>query len=394
MTLDAIVFGAVVGLRCLVPLRIPRYPLPAILICALIDALDQSIFTQFTHLDLSGYQTYDKALDVFYLSIAYVSVLRNWVDGPLVLTAMFLWYYRLFGVVLFEFTGERWYLVAFANTFEYFFVAVEIYRMSRRPDRLTWRPILLMAAGIWMVIKIPQELWIHVAQWDLTDEVKKRLFGAAADASWAEAFTNRPLVTGAAAVLATMLGERVHRWWRRSGDEARSGRLESGHDWPRTMDADLVGYHLGWDPPGRVVRPTATFGWSFLEKVILTTLIAMILANLLPAFDVGAGALALGTIVVIVLNTFLSEWLNERRVTMRTLRVLYVLMVVVNLATVLVFYALLGGNEAKIRFGNTALFVALLTLIVVLFDRYRQVSRLRRGPLFILDERGPEPAPR
>ena len=79
---------------------------------------------------------------------------------------------------------------------------------------------------------------------------------------------------------------------------------------------------------------------------------------------------------------------------MRTLRVLYVLMVVVNLATVLVFYALLGGNEAKIRFGNTALFVALLTLIVVLFDRYRQVSRLRRGPLFILDERGPEPAPR
>lgn len=386
MSFDTVVFATVVGLRCLVPLRIPRYPLPAILICALIDALDQSIFKQFTHLDLSGYQTYDKALDVFYLSIAYVSVLRNWVDGPLVVTATVLWYYRLLGVVLFEFTGERWYLVIFANTFEYFFVAVEIHRLSRRPDRLTWRSILSLVAAIWIIIKIPQELWIHVAQWDLTDELKARLFGAEATASWGEAFTNRPLVTGALAVVVTMLGERVHRWWRRGRAEERSGQLEPGHDWFRTVDADMVGYHLGWDPPGRAVRPTATFGWSFLEKVILTTMIAMILANLLPAFDVGAGALAAGTIVVIVMNTFLSEWLNEQRVTMRTLRVLYTLMVVVNLGTVLVFYALLGGNETKIRFGNTALFVALLTLIVVLFDRYRQVSRLRRGPLFILSE--------
>lgn len=386
MTLDAVVFGAVVGLRCLVPLRIPRYPLPAILICALIDALDQSIFQQFTHLDLSGYQTYDKALDVFYLSIAYVSVLRNWVDGPLVLTATFLWYYRLLGVVLFEFTGERWYLVVFANTFEYFFVAVEFYRMRRRPDRLTWRSTLSMVAVIWVVIKIPQELWIHVARWDLTDEVKMHLFGVDADTSWAVTFTNRPLVTGALVVAATMCGERLQRWWRRGRVESRSRRLEPGHDWFRTVDADIVGYHLGWDPPGRVVRPTATFGWSFLEKVILTTMIAMILANLLPAFDVGPGALALGTTVVIVMNTFLSEWLNEQRVTLRTLRVLYVLMVLINLVTVLVFYALLGGDETKIRFGNTTLFVALLTLVVVLFDRYRQVGRLRRGPLFILSE--------
>ena len=389
MALDTIVFGAVVALRCLLPLRIPRYPLPAILVCGLIDAVDQSVFQQFTELNLAGYQTYDKALDVFYLSIAYVSVLRNWVGGPLVITATVLWYYRLLGVVLFEFTGERWYLVIFANTFEYFFIAVETYRMSRRPNRLTWRPVLFMVAAIWIVIKIPQELWLHVARWDLTDELKTKFFGGTVDASWAEAFTNRPLVTGALAVLITMFGERVHRWWRRGRAEVRSGYPAAGHDWFRTMDADVVGSHLGWDPPGRVVRPTATFGWSFVEKVILTTMVAMILANILPAFDVSPWAVALGTTVVIVVNTFLSEWLNEQRVTMRTVRVLYLVMVLANTTTVVVFYALLGADETKIRFGNTAFFVALLTLIVVLFDRYRQVSRLRRGPLFILSEPGP-----
>ena len=42
------------------------------LACLVIDGLDQTIFQTFTSLDLSGYQSYDKALDVYYLSIAYI----------------------------------------------------------------------------------------------------------------------------------------------------------------------------------------------------------------------------------------------------------------------------------------------------------------------------------
>jgi hypothetical protein len=119
-----------------------------------------------------------------------------------------------------------------------------------------------------------------------------------------------------------------------------------------------------------------------LDTIVFAAVVG--LRFLLPAFEVGAGSLILGTAVVIAVNTFLSEWLNERRVTMGTSRVLYLVMVVVNLGTVLIFYVLLGGIESKIRLVNTTFFVALLTLVVVLFDRYRQVSRLRRGPLFIL----------
>jgi len=384
MTLDTIVFAAVVGLRFLFPLLIPRFPLPAILICLIIDAADQSIFQQFTNLNLDGYQTYDKALDILYLSVAYVSVLRNWVSGPLVITAVALWYYRLLGVVLFEYTEERWFLVIFANTFEYFFIAIEIYRQTRHPARLAWRHITALVATIWIVFKIPQELWIHIAKLDFTDVLKEYVFGVNADSAWATSLTNRPLVTAGLIILVLFTIVILLTNLRQELSGSNDGRIPLGHDWPRTVDADVVSSHLGWDPPSRVVRPTASFGWSFVEKVILTTMIAMIFANILPAIQVGTGSLILGTIVVIAVNTFISEWLYDRHVTMRTLQVLYVLMVVANLGTVLIFYSLLGNSETKIRFGNTAFFVALLTLIVVLFDRYRQVSRLRRGPTFIL----------
>ena len=77
-TLDWTVFVLVVGLRLVVPLFIPRFPLQAILAALVIDGVDKSIFAAFTGLPLDNYQSYDKALDIYYLTIAYLSVLRNW----------------------------------------------------------------------------------------------------------------------------------------------------------------------------------------------------------------------------------------------------------------------------------------------------------------------------
>ena len=89
----------VVGLRLVVPLFIPRFPLPAILAALVIDGVDKSIFAAFTGLPLDNYQSYDKALDIYYLTIAYLSVLRNWRNPFAVGVAAFLWYYRLVGVL-------------------------------------------------------------------------------------------------------------------------------------------------------------------------------------------------------------------------------------------------------------------------------------------------------
>ena len=119
--MDGVIFAAVVAARIAVPLAIPRFPLPAMLAALVIDGIDQTIFQTFTTLDLSGYQAYDKALDVYYLSIAYVATLRNWTNFSAYGVSRFLYYYRLVGVVLFELTQLRWVLLVFPNTFEYFF---------------------------------------------------------------------------------------------------------------------------------------------------------------------------------------------------------------------------------------------------------------------------------
>ena len=76
-----LVFWVVAVARFLLALTTPRYPLPGILASLVLDAADQTLFQQFTSLELSGYQGYDKALDIFYLAIAYISTLRNWASA-------------------------------------------------------------------------------------------------------------------------------------------------------------------------------------------------------------------------------------------------------------------------------------------------------------------------
>ena len=72
-----LVFVGVVLVRLLLPLLIPRFPLPAIVACLVVDGVDQTIFQTFGY-DPPGYQGYDKAMDVYYLAIAYLATLRNW----------------------------------------------------------------------------------------------------------------------------------------------------------------------------------------------------------------------------------------------------------------------------------------------------------------------------
>ena len=165
---ETLVFLAVIGARFLVPLLIPRFPLPAIFACLVLDAVDQSIFQAFGY-DPPGYQGYDKAMDVYYLAIAYLSTLRNWSSVAAYQVGRFLYFYRLVGVVAFELTQVRALLLIFPNTFEYFFMAYEAIRSRWRNTRWGLRWWIVVAALIWVFIKLPQEWWIHVAQLDVTD---------------------------------------------------------------------------------------------------------------------------------------------------------------------------------------------------------------------------------
>ena len=135
----------------------------------MVDGVDQTIFQAFGY-DPPGYQGYDKAMDVYYLAIAYLATLRNWTSLAGVPVAQFLYFYRLVGRRRVRAHPVAPLLLIFPNTFEYFFIAYEAVRL-----RAWTRPATAcgsgssIAAAIWVFVKLPQEWWIHVAQLDFTD---------------------------------------------------------------------------------------------------------------------------------------------------------------------------------------------------------------------------------
>ena len=166
-TQDTSLVLAIVLARLLVPL--------AIVFVLVIDSADQDLLKLFTDVDTSEsgpYQSFDKALDIYYLAIAYLAAMRNWTSDAAFRIAQFLFYYRLVGVVLFELTDLRLMLLIFPNTFEYFFIAYELVRLRYEPSRVSARFWLLAAAGLWIFVKLPQEYWIHIAKLDFTDFVR------------------------------------------------------------------------------------------------------------------------------------------------------------------------------------------------------------------------------
>lgn len=89
---DTAIVVLVVGARLILPLFIPRWPL-IIVAVALLDAADQTIFQKWTDLNMTAtgsYQSYDKALDIYYLAIAYMATMRNWKNNAAIRVAQFL----------------------------------------------------------------------------------------------------------------------------------------------------------------------------------------------------------------------------------------------------------------------------------------------------------------
>jgi hypothetical protein len=373
ITSGGIIFVAVVAARVVVPLAIPRFPLPAMLAALVIDGLDQTIFQTFTDLDLSGYQEYDKALDVYYLSIAYVASLRNWTNLDAFGISRFLYYYRLVGVVAFELTQVRALLLVFPNTFEYFFDAYEAVRIRWDPRRMSWRLLVGIAAFIWIFIKLPQEWWIHVAQLDATDLIKEQIFGVPTSASWAEAFAANPLVlvvVGVALVVALVVA-----WW------VITRKLPPADHGP-TFNADANQPMVDSDTIDRVRKRRAqnVVDRELLEKIILVALVGVIFGRMLPGVEASAIAIAAGVAVVIVVNAAISDWLvrRARRLGYHTATRQFLGTFAVNISIVLV-----GGLVLRLINDRTLehalVFVTLISIIVTFYDRYRPIHVARFG---------------
>ncbi len=368
---DLLVFLLVVAARLLVPLAIPRWPLPAILAALLLDGFDQTIFQTFTVLNLTNYQGYDKALDTYYLAIAYLSTLRNWADPAAFAIGRFLFYDRLLGVALFELTGLRPLLLVFPNTFEYAFIAYEAVRLRWNPRRLSRRHLLLAAAAIWVVVKLPQEYWIHIARLDTTDVIKRRVFAVPAETGWTEiAAANAGVFI--AFGLALVLLALAARWFTRA-------KLPPAA-WPHSFDADAHGRDVDAAQVGaaRLAHARRLFDGELAEKVTLVSLVTVIFAQILPGVRASNVQLAVGVAVVVLSNTALTEAMARGGVGWPSLALQFAASAVVNLGVVVAFdLVVLPFAGGRINLANTLFFALLLTLLVTLYDRYQPVHAAR-----------------
>lgn len=367
--MDGVIFATVIAARILLPLAIPRFPLPAMLAALVIDGVDQTIFQTFTSLDLEGYQSYDKALDVYYLSIAYTATLRNWTHHTAIAVGRFLYYFRLVGVVLFEITQVRALLLVFPNTFEYVFDLYEAIRARWDPRRLSGRSIIGAAAAIWILIKLPQEWWIHVAQLDATDLLKEVVFGVPLDASWIDAVAARPLVIVMVAAVVVALAVAA-RWLLLHRLPPPDHRL--------TFDADKGDGRVDPAAVERERRRLARrlFDRELVEKTALIALVSIIFGRMLPGVDATPLETAIGIAIIIVVNTAITEALVRQGASWQSAVGQFVVMLIINLGIVTVGQALISSLTDQ-RLEHALVFAGLLTLIVTLYDRYRPIHVAR-----------------
>ena len=346
-----LVFVGVVAARLLLPLLIPRFPLPAIVACLVVDGVDQTIFQTFGY-DPPGYQGYDKAMDVYYLAIAYLATLRNWTHLGAFEVSRFLYFFRLVGVVAFELSQTRLLLLVFPNTFEYFFIAYEGVRSRWNPLRFALAWWIGAAALIWVFIKLPQEYWIHVAKLDVTDFL--------AEHPWAWA------VLGVAAVVLALVFRYVVR-----------PRLLPA-DWPFRIATDPLPEAMDTAAEQAAWRAsTRLFSRITLEKVVLVGLLSVLFAQILPGVRSTEVQLFVGTTILVVVNAAIVLVAARRAVTTGSLVVAFLFRLGVNWTLVLLAEWFLGSGPGDINAGNAFFFLSLLSLLTTLHDHYQPVHAYR-----------------
>jgi hypothetical protein len=356
-TPDAAVLVAVVAARVLIPLLIPRVPL-VILVVFVLDAADQTVLDAFTDIDTSEtglYQSVDKGLDIYYLSIAYLSTMRNWTSDAAFRIARFLFYYRLVGGALFELLDERLMLLLFPNTFEYFFIAYEVVRLRYDPAGISARFWLLTAGCLWMFVKLPQEYWIHIAQLDFTDTVRDYpAFGVAAAVA----------VLVAALVLARVVYPRLPApdWrWRPGSDRLPSSLVDAHARYARRLGS------------GRVLTREA------FEQVSLLALLCLIFASILPGIDATVAQVVVGVGAIVLANAALGLAVARRaEFGLESAAAGYAALLATNLVLVYLAKALLGDRR-DFELGSGLFLAFLIATIIWLYETFRPVYDLRFG---------------
>jgi FtsH-binding integral membrane protein len=247
--------------------------------------------------------------------------------------------------VLFELLQSRAMLLVFPNTFEFFFIAYEAIRLRYDTARISARTWLLLAAGLWVFVKLPQEYWIHVAKLDFTDTVAEHpWFGIACGL----------VLLGVLAVAQFVVRPRLP---------------PAAHGW--RLRADPLPVSLG---QARLRRRAllAELG----EQVALLALLCTIYAEILPGIDATPAQVTGAIVVIVAANAAIGNAGTGHRRLPAGAR--FAALVGCNL--VLVFAAKLAlGGTADFQLGAGLFFALLITLIICLYTVYKPVHDVRFG---------------
>jgi hypothetical protein len=164
--------------RILTALPVLWWPFPGALIAIFGDGSDVFIRNAMGLDEVSDYHSFDKALDQVYM-VTFLVVAMRWEAVPRNI-AIVLFVFRLVGVAVFEFAGERDALWLAPNLFEFWFVfvaAIKWFGLEARPDdeREPWlggllpfryetTPVAVALIGV-VALKVPVEYVLHTKAW-------------------------------------------------------------------------------------------------------------------------------------------------------------------------------------------------------------------------------------
>jgi hypothetical protein len=351
---DEIVLGIVVASRFLIPLVILRFPLPGILAAILADG-DRVILHAYTNVPLDDYQVYDKAFDVYYLSIAYVATLRNWRDPTAITIGRLLWLYRLFGVALFALVGDHRLLFIFPAAFEFFFLSYEAFRSRWAPERLTSAALLMLAATAWM-LKLPQEYWLHVARHGTTAWLERNVLHL--DPSGRDALVVIAAVTGVGVAIGCIRG---------------ALRLLPPADHPWQLEASAVVSSASPLVDRAQTGPAPRSG--LVEKLALVTLLGMMFAEFAPGLDESTVQVGLGLAFLVLGNAAISVRFADRSGERRTAAGDVAATCALNAPIVLSLMVAAQWVNVAIPAWSSLSLVLLASLLIGLHDSYHHTYR-------------------
>ena len=143
-------------------LLIFKWPLFGVLLSALLDGYDWDYLHTAKNFNYDLYQTWDKAMDVTYLTVAIITV-RHWKDAVAKKIAIFFYSLRTSGVLLYFLFQIKPLLFFFPNIFENFFIWYLIF------THVSGGHIISKSRAIWGIViaciaipKIIHEYVMHI----------------------------------------------------------------------------------------------------------------------------------------------------------------------------------------------------------------------------------------